>query len=54
MLNVAKTTTGDVDADKAIKRMQSYASKNKSLFAKALKIKAPKSAYGRLAGPAKA
>jgi hypothetical protein len=54
MLNVATNKTNDVNVEKAIKRMQAHASKSKSSFAKALKVKAPKSTYGRLAGPAKA
>jgi hypothetical protein len=54
MLNVATNKTNDVNVEKAIKRMQAHASKSKSSFAKALKVKAPKYAYGRLAGPAEA
>lgn len=54
MLTVATNKTNDVDVDKAIKRMQAHASKSRSSFAKALKVKAPKSVYGCLAGPAKA
>ncbi|WIG83575.1 MULTISPECIES: hypothetical protein [Photobacterium] len=54
MLTVATNKINDMDVDKAIKRMQAHASKSRSSFAKALKVKTPKSAYGRLAGPAKA
>lgn len=53
MLTVAANKTNDVNVDRAIKRMQAHASNSKSSFGKALKVKAPKSAYGRLAGPAK-
>ncbi|GAD89968.1 hypothetical protein VHA01S_030_00430 [Vibrio halioticoli NBRC 102217] len=54
MLTVVTNKTKDVNVDEAIKRMKTHASKNKSSFAKALKVKAPKSAYGCLAGPVKA
>ncbi|KUI97409.1 MULTISPECIES: hypothetical protein [Vibrio] len=54
MLTVATDKANDVNVDKAIKRMQVHASKSKSSFGKTLRVQAPKSAYGRLAGPAKA
>ena len=41
----------DIDVEEAIKRMQTHASKTRSSFGKNLKLKAPKSAYGRLSGP---
>jgi len=44
----------DIDVEEAIKRMQTHASKTRSSFGKNLKLKAPKSAYGRLSGPEKA
>ncbi|MEZ9936242.1 hypothetical protein [Vibrio breoganii] len=53
MLTVAKNKASDVNVGKAIKRMQTHASKNKLSFGRALKVKAPESTYGRLAGPAK-
>lgn len=53
MLTLATNKTDDVNVDKAIKRMQAHASKSKSSFASSLKVKPPKSTYGRLAGPAK-
>ena len=54
MSTVATNKTNDVSVDKAIKRMQTYASKSNSSFAQALKVSIPKTAYGRLAGPTKA
>lgn len=54
MLTVATKKLNDVNVDEDIKRMQAYAAATRSSFAEALKVKAPKSAYGRLAGPAKA
>ena len=54
MLTVATKKSNDVNVDEAIKRMQAHASKSRLSFAEALKVKAPKSIYGRLAGPAKA
>lgn len=54
MLTIATNKLNDVNVDKAIKRMQAHASKSKLSFAKALKVKAPKSIYSRFAGPAKA
>ncbi|MFA1563036.1 hypothetical protein [Aliivibrio fischeri] len=53
MLTVAMNKTNDVNVDKAIKRMQAHSYKSKTSFAKALKVKAPQSTYGRLAGPSK-
>ncbi|MGR5287068.1 hypothetical protein ACP3V5_17260 [Vibrio maritimus] len=52
MYDVAKNESNDVNVEKAIKRMQTHSSKTKVSFAKSLKVKAPKSTYGRLAGPA--
>lgn len=44
----------DIDVEEAIKRMQTHASKTRSSFGKDLKLKVPKSTYGRLAGPDRA
>ncbi len=54
MLNLAANKTSNVEVGKAIQRMKTHACKSKSSFAKALKVKAPESAYGVLAGPTKA
>ncbi|WP_162889651.1 hypothetical protein [Vibrio sp. dhg] len=54
MLTVAANKTENINVDNAIKRMQNHASKSRSSFGKALKVKAPNSVYGRIAGPAKA
>ncbi|WP_021024021.1 hypothetical protein [Salinivibrio costicola] len=54
MLTAAANKTENINVDNAIKRMQIHASKSRSSFGKALKVKAPNSVYGRIAGPAKA
>ncbi|EIZ1550015.1 hypothetical protein MOU90_002634 [Vibrio parahaemolyticus] len=54
MATVTVNKVNDIDMDKAILRMKRHASKSQPLFAKNLKVKAPKSTYGRLSGPAKA
>ncbi len=43
----------DIDVEGAIKRMQAHSRNTSSSFGKHLKVKAPKSAYGRFAGPTK-
>lgn len=53
MLTVADNKTNDIDVDKAIKRMRAHSSNSRSTFAKHFKVKTPKSAFGRLAGPSK-
>lgn len=48
MLNAAANKTEDMNVDNAIKHMQINASKSRSSFGNTLKVKAPKSVYGRL------
>ena len=53
-LDKNKRDIQDIGVEEAIKRIQTHSSKTRSSFGKALKLKAPKSVYGRLAGPDKA
>ena len=50
--NMGKKKPEDLDLAKALARMHSYSSKTRSVFAKALKLKAPDT-HGRLAGSPK-